>query len=103
MRKEFTCTIVPDGLVLAGRFDMDAHGSFRSAYRKVLANWGDKPLRLDMDGVDYLDSSALGMLLLLHKEAEARRLAVILANCKPFVRNVLRTANFDRIFNLTAA
>jgi len=89
-----------DALRLAGHFDMNASQEFRNASRKALAAVRGKELILFMDEVDYIDSSALGMLLVLHKDASERGISVVLANCQPFIQRALTTAYFDRMFTL---
>ena len=101
MSQIFTCTPIPGGLVLAGRFDMSALATFRSATRKLLGS-NVQSLELNMKSVDYLDSSALGMLLNLHLEAEQHRQKIKLSDCQPYVRKVLATACFDQFFAVTS-
>ena len=56
---------------------------------------------IDLAGVDYLDSSALGMLLLLRDRAAAASKAVSLENCRGNVRQVLDIANFGKLFKIS--
>jgi anti-anti-sigma factor len=60
-------------LSLSGRFDFSAHGEFRRHYEEVMKQAGVKGLDVDLGGVDYIDSSALGMLLLLKESADRAR------------------------------
>ncbi len=83
---------------LHGRFDFSSHREFRGAYDEVLRETGVRDIELDLGGVDYLDSSALGMLLLLRERAEAASKRVTLVNCRSAVRQVLDIANFGRLF-----
>jgi len=53
---------------------------------------------IDLGGVDYLDSSALGMLLLLRERAESMGKTVSLTRMQGTVKQVLDVANFDKIF-----
>ncbi|MBV8658172.1 MAG: anti-anti-sigma factor, partial [Burkholderiales bacterium] len=48
--------------------------------------------------VDYMDSAALGMLLLLRERFGDR--PIILAHARGTVRAVIDVANFDRLFQL---
>ena len=50
---------------LVGRFDFNAHREFRAAYEPLVGDASIKAVTVDFSGVDYLDSSALGMLLML--------------------------------------
>jgi anti-anti-sigma factor len=88
-------------LRLSGRFQFDSRRDFRSAYDQFIADAGVKVIVLDFTGVDYLDSSALGMLLLLREKAGAVGKEVELANTRGAVRQVLDVANFARLFRIS--
>ncbi len=83
---------------LEGRFDFSAHRAFRDAYESQLRDTQVQELEVDLGQVDYVDSSALGMLLVLKEKAAARAKAVALANCRGTVRQVLEIANFGKLF-----
>ncbi|MFN3594311.1 MAG: STAS domain-containing protein [Thiobacillaceae bacterium] len=85
---------------LAGTFDFNAHRDFRQAYEELLEAQGVRSLELDFARVDYVDSSALGMLLILRDKAEARGKQVILSRPRGTVRQVLEIANFGKLFPL---
>ena len=85
---------------LAGRFDFNAHRSFRGAYEPLVDDGAVTALQIDLDGVDYLDSSALGMLLMLRDKAGAGGKAVTLANARGGVKQVLDIANFGKLFQI---
>jgi anti-anti-sigma factor len=85
-------------IVLKGRFDFQAHRAFRVACEDTLAAADVQSVEVDLDGVEYLDSSALGMLLLLRDKGKSRNKAISLANCRGSVRQVLDIANFGKIF-----
>ncbi|HNH36303.1 MAG TPA: STAS domain-containing protein [Rhodocyclaceae bacterium] len=85
---------------LQGRFDFNAHREFREATEQALREAGAKELRVDLAEVEYLDSSALGMLLMLRDKAKATNRAVVLANCRGAVRQVLDIANFGKLFTI---
>ena len=52
---------------ITGRFDFGKHQEFRDAYERV--DGTPKRYQVDLQGTTYLDSSALGMLLLLRDHA----------------------------------
>lgn len=87
-------------LVLNGRFDFSAHRDFRGAYEPVLAAAEVREVEIDFNSVDYLDSSALGMLLLLKERAGAANKGITLSNCKGTVKQVLDIANFGKLFTM---
>lgn len=86
---------------LSGRFDFNAHREFRQAVDTVLAAGELTEIRVDLGGVDYLDSSALGMLLMVRDKAKsAGNRTVVLCNAKGGVKHVLDIANFGKLFTL---
>jgi HptB-dependent secretion and biofilm anti anti-sigma factor len=85
-------------LSLEGRFDFHSHRDFRTAYDGVLTKAEIRDIVIDFAQVDYLDSSALGMLLLLREKAEAVGKKVRLANLTGAVKQVLEIANFGKLF-----
>lgn len=85
-------------LSLQGRFDFHTHRDFRGAYEQALEDATTREIVIDLGGVDYLDSSALGMLLLLRERAESLGKSVSLARMQGTVKQVLDVANFDKIF-----
>ncbi|NCS66294.1 MAG: anti-anti-sigma factor [Hydrogenophilales bacterium CG03_land_8_20_14_0_80_62_28] len=87
-------------LNLEGRFDFHSQQDFRSAYETMLTKPEIGELRLDFSRVDYLDSSALGMLLLLREEADAAGKRVKLANLSGVVKQVVEIANFGKLFTI---
>ena len=81
-----------------GRFDFNIHHEFRQAYEHA----GDsiKKYVIDMKGTEYMDSSALGMLLLLrdHTGGEASNISII--NSSKDIKKILEIANFNKLFNI---
>jgi anti-anti-sigma factor len=85
---------------LHGRFDFDAHREFRESCNACLDATQVREIELDLGDVDYLDSSALGMLLMLKERADAAAKRVVLSACRGTVKQVLDIANFGRIFHI---
>jgi len=87
-------------LRLRGRFDFNAHREFREAIDNAIGQADAKEVQVDLGGVDYLDSSALGMLLMLRDRCKGANKVVSLANCRGAVKQVLDIANFSRLFQI---
>jgi anti-anti-sigma factor len=83
---------------VAGRFDFSAHQDFRSAYED--AKCEPKSYAIDMSDATYLDSSALGMLLLLRDHAGGDEAAIRIVNCNDDVKKILVISNFGRLFTI---
>lgn len=85
---------------LSGRFDFNAHREFRAAYEPLIVDAEVRSLVIDMGGVEYLDSSALGMLLMLRDKAGAANKSLTLMNVRGAVKQVLDIANFGKLFKI---
>jgi anti-anti-sigma factor len=85
-------------IAIDGRFDFAQHKSFRDSYRDIKP--GSKKFVVNLSGASYLDSSALGMLLLLREHAGGDNARVRITGYGDDVRRVLKIANFERLFVL---
>ena len=85
-------------VVLRGRFDYSFRHGFKEACDTALASHPNGDIVIDLGGVDYIDSAALGMLLLLRDRAGALKRHVILQGPKGVVREVLMVAKFEKFF-----
>ncbi|UTW48939.1 STAS domain-containing protein [Bacterioplanoides sp. SCSIO 12839] len=81
-----------------GRFDFSAHQEFRDAYEG--ASGQITSYTVDMASTSYLDSSALGMLLLLRDHAGGDNANVKIVNCNQDVRKILTISNFEQLFTI---
>ncbi len=82
---------------IRGQFDFLLNSAFREAYRRFPP---DSCFVLDMADVEAIDSSALGMLLMLREYAGNEPSRVVLRHLNEDVRRVLELSNFDRLFTL---
>jgi len=87
-------------ITLSGRFDFNRHREFRSACDPLLEDAQVQVLQVDLGQVDYMDSSALGMLLMLRDKAGAAKKQVVLLNVRGNVKQVLEIANFGKLFSI---
>jgi len=81
-----------------GRFDFSLHNEFRKSYKDVSLKNG--VYSIDLSDTGYLDSSALGMLLLLKEHAESQSATVRLVNFNNEIKEILTIASFDKLFTL---
>ncbi|WP_101759369.1 STAS domain-containing protein [Oceanicoccus sp. KOV_DT_Chl] len=85
-------------ITIEGRFDFSSHQEFRRAY-EGLATKPDSYV-VDMNATAYLDSSALGMLLLLRDYAGGDSANISIANCNDDVKKILSISNFEQLFKI---
>ncbi len=83
-------------IAVDGRFDFTVHEDFRLAYEKEPSP--DSGYVVDLAHAEYVDSSALGMLLLLREHAGRATKRVAIRNARPHVERVLTIANFHKLF-----
>ncbi len=82
---------------VSGRFDFSCHQEFSASYRGYTK--GEKQFIVDLSATEYMDSSSMGMLLQL-KEYSDEGKPVSLINGNDSVRDILRIANFDKLFDI---
>ncbi|MGE1156191.1 STAS domain-containing protein [Pseudomonas kitaguniensis] len=95
--------VSPDGkkltIVVKGRFDFGSHHTFRGAYERFYK--APELYVVDLKETTYMDSSALGMLLLLRDYAGGDKAEVMVVNSNPDVRKILGISNFDKLFDIS--
>ncbi|BBP63946.1 hypothetical protein PHLH5_14870 [Pseudomonas sp. Cab53] len=86
-----------------GRFDFKLHQEFRQSYEKYeTLNAQLDSYVVDLKDTTYLDSSALGMLLLLRDYAGGEDADVSVINCGADVRKILAISNFEKLFDINS-
>ncbi len=84
---------------VSGRFDFSEHEAFRSSYEGE--DIEPNQFVVDLDETTYLDSSALGMLLLLRDHAGSAAAEIKIVNCNDDVRKLFSISNFDQLFTIS--
>ena len=85
-------------ILIGGRFDFSSHQAFSKAYKQYPR--GEHQYEVDLADADYLDSSAMGMLLQLREHSSKTKGSVVLKNPNAGVKEILRIANFDKLFQV---
>ncbi|QVM89927.1 STAS domain-containing protein [Pseudomonas entomophila] len=80
-----------------GRFDFGKHQEFRDAYERRQPD----SVIVDLKEATYLDSSALGMLLLLRDHVGGGEPDIRVVHASPDVRKILAISNFDKLFDIS--
>ncbi|MDX2012912.1 MAG: STAS domain-containing protein [Myxococcaceae bacterium] len=83
-------------LRISGKFNFSCYKEFQDAVS------GPVPTRyvIDLSRADYIDSSALGMLLLLREKVGEDASRVVIRSGSGQPSEVLRLANFQRLFTV---
>jgi len=85
-------------LQLGERFDFSVHRDFHDACLGAEAR--ARSYIVDLSDVTSMDSSALGMLLLLREHAGAERAEIRIVNAGTELRRTFKVAGFDKLFVL---
>jgi anti-anti-sigma factor len=85
-------------LSIDGVFDVGVYEGFKEACFKHLTDVAQ--FVIDMDKTSYMDSSALGMLLLLRERTQGDKNRVKLINVSEDVLDILEIAQFQQLFNI---
>jgi anti-anti-sigma factor len=83
---------------ITGRFDFSLHQHFRDSYSNC--NEKNVEFTLNLSETTYMDSSALGMILLLKDHAESCSGKVIISKPSDSVNKILEIAQFHRLLTI---
>ncbi|MEH6712612.1 MAG: STAS domain-containing protein [Paraglaciecola polaris] len=81
------------------RFDFSQHKTFTEQYNEMLEAKLCNKIIMDFSRTEYLDSSALGMMVLLNKKAKLKNINVSIQGAKDNAKDILLIANFEKLFN----
>lgn len=81
--------------MVSGNFDFSKHPQFRNAYQDLDKSYN---VVVDLKNTEYMDSAALGMLLLLNDEFNNHKIKI--TNCNDFIKQVLQVAHFEKKFDI---
>jgi anti-anti-sigma factor len=85
-------------LRLSGKFDFEARRDVTAAFEKALAKPTPVQIVINFYEASYIDSSALGQLLVLQEKAANAGRKLLLSGARGMVDQVLKIANFEKRF-----
>jgi anti-anti-sigma factor len=83
---------------IAGRFDFSLHQHFRDSY--INCTEKNVEFTLNLSETTYMDSSALGMILLLKDHAESHSGKITILKPSESVNKILEIAQFHRLLSI---
>ncbi|MBF0158821.1 MAG: STAS domain-containing protein [Magnetococcales bacterium] len=86
---------------LPDRFVFSLHSDFRHAYEPYLAPHPGRKFVLDFAKTSYVDSAALGMLLVMREAVGGDGVPIHFINTKPPIRKMLEMAHLHEMFTIT--
>ena len=106
MSKDATVSYQPadaDGLVvasLAGELDLDRADDVRDELARIAADPACRYLRVDVAGLDFIDSYGLGALVSARNSAAAAGVTLTLAEPSPPVRKAIEVTGLGDVFGV---
>lgn len=83
---------------IQGRFDFNVYKDFRLAYENRLKE--NPIIVIDFSKTEYIDSSALGMLLVLREQAGGDNAKIKIISCNDEIKKILSISNFGILFEI---
>jgi len=80
---------------LDGRFDFGARKAFKGTMDGAAEE--GSPIVLDLEKVTFVDSSALGLLVIFHQNLKNKKIPFYLVNPQTYVKQVLDLANIAKM------
>ena len=81
-------------------FDYSTYRDFKGAYEKIPAD--AESIELNLKNTQKIDSSALGMMLLMNEYVHKQVSHIDVVNSNPEVMKVFEISHFKKIFNITS-
>lgn len=81
---------------ISGRFDFNILQDFRDCYADMAGS--ELKFVVDLSQTEYIDSSALGMLLNMKNHLGSEDCAIEICNCQPNLMKIFTIAHFDKKF-----
>ena len=84
-------------VLISGSFTFRDHDTFFEVVSMIKTGY-EKRVVLDMSECEFLDSAALGMLVIAHDEAVAKKVNLVIKGVQGKVKDVLYAARFDTLY-----
>ena len=84
-------------LTLIGDFDVHLYDEFNRAYSPYIDQVTH--YKIDFASVNYIDSAAIGLLLLLRQKAQSHDAEITLVNISPNLSDVFNIKQISELFN----
>lgn len=86
-------------ITLGNRFDFNMVREFREAYESVIEN-KINVIVINFANTNFIDSSALGLLINMEKFYKTQNVTIQLINCSDQIERILLIARFDKKFEI---
>jgi stage II sporulation protein AA (anti-sigma F factor antagonist) len=84
-------------VLISGSFTFRDHDTFFEVVSMIKTGY-EKRVVLNISECEFLDSAALGMLVIAHDEAVAKKVNLVIKGVQGKVKDVLYAARFDTLY-----
>ncbi len=83
---------------VSGKLDITMYKTFSDSYKDKIGSVSK--VILDMADVEHVDSSGLGMMLVLRERLSEDAQIIDIVNVSPSVAKIFKITNYDKLFNI---
>ena len=85
-------------IVVGEKFDYSDYRAFKGAYEKIPTD--AQSLELNLKNTNHIDSSALGMMLLMNERVHKQISKIDITNSNSDIMKIFEISHFEKIFNI---
>ncbi len=83
---------------IGGRFDISCYKTFSDSYADKVKSVSN--IILDLAELEFIDSSGLGMMLMLREKATSENTDIEIVNTSPGVLKIFKMTNYNKLFKI---
>jgi len=87
-------------MILPEKFNFHFYKQFYLETDELFSDTSLSSIELDFSPVNHLDSSALGMMILLHKKAKAKNIKTSIRGASGLAAKILKKAHLNKFYDL---
>ena len=88
-------------LILKGRLDANTADEFRTKILQIIDD-GTHNIVLDCEGLDYISSAGLRVVLEATKKVKQSQGKIVLCSLQPYIQEIFEVSKFDAFLSLTS-
>lgn len=89
-------------VVMRGRFTFADHEQFAIILKDIQTKQSDS-FCFDFEGVEFIDSAAIGLMLIAREKAEKSGVRIAIRGATGKVQTIFKMARFDQMFEMASA
>lgn len=90
-------------VIFEGEITLEESFDFKEDVKSRINDLHIYQVMVNLEGVTFMDSSGLGMLISLYKEVNEKQGKIVFFNVQDYIMKLLKLVNLDKIFLLAAS